>query len=89
MLGYARSEFELGQVVKAVRHAQGLTQAEVAHRAHVSRPFVIALERGTGPRAEVGRVFAVLRALGLRLTVEEDTSPDFATALAQLLEQEA
>jgi hypothetical protein len=64
-----------------------MTQVELAGKAHVSRSFIIGLERGTNQGAEAGRVFLVLKALGLRLVVEEDTSPTFEEALQDLLTQ--
>lgn len=57
----------LGSLLKDLRARQGLTQAEVAKRAGVSRAFVIKLEDGH-PRAELGRVLDVVRSLGVRLT---------------------
>jgi transcriptional regulator with XRE-family HTH domain len=64
-----------------------MTQAELAQKARVSRSFIIGLERGTNQGAEAGRIFLVLKALGLRLTVEEDTSPTFEEAFQDLLAQ--
>jgi transcriptional regulator with XRE-family HTH domain len=78
------NEYELGQVLRAVRRDGGVTQAELAQRAGVSRAFVIALENGTNPRAETTRVMRVIRALGLRIRLEPDDAPSFAQALAQL-----
>ncbi|MDR0482736.1 MAG: helix-turn-helix domain-containing protein [Cellulomonadaceae bacterium] len=61
----ARSATTIGQTIKALRREQGLTQAQLAAEAHVSRPWLIGVERGTGARSElhlVLRVFDVLRA---------------------------
>ena len=58
---------ELGSWVRAARKRAGLTQAELARKAGVARNSVIALERGDGIRAEVGKVFDVLAALGVAL----------------------
>lgn len=55
----------LAQVVVAERHAAGLTQADLAAKAGVSRRFIIELEKGH-PRAELGRVLAVLHVLDIR-----------------------
>lgn len=65
----------LGAAVRDVRQARGLTQAELASRARVSRQFVISLERGAGPRAELGKVLSVLRALGLAMNLRDDEAP--------------
>lgn len=54
----------LGTVVRRTRKAQNLTQAQLASRAHVSRNFLIGLEDGH-QRAEIGKVFAVITALGV------------------------
>jgi|GEM_PF-2130660 y4mF family transcriptional regulator len=55
---------ELGEAVLTAREAAGLTQAELAARARVSRKFVFELERGKGT-LRIDKVSAVLRALGL------------------------
>ncbi|QYG10954.1 helix-turn-helix domain-containing protein [Microbacterium sp. PAMC22086] len=54
----------LGTVVRRTRKAQNLTQAQLASKAHVSRNFLIGLEDGH-QRAEIGKVFAVITALGV------------------------
>ena len=54
----------LASVVKEARKSLDLTQAQLAEKADVSRQFVIEIEAGH-PRAEVGKVFALLAALGL------------------------
>lgn len=64
-----------GAAVRDARAAAGWTQAELASRAGVSRQFVINLERGNGPRAELMRVFAVLRALGLAVALVDAVEP--------------
>lgn len=51
-------------VVRDARLTQGLTQQDLAQVAGVSRQWIVALEKGA-PRAEIGRVLEVLRALGL------------------------
>lgn len=53
----------LGAAVREARRSKGLTQAQLAERAEVSRQFVLNLEKGNSTRAELGRVLAVLRAL--------------------------
>lgn len=75
----------LGARLRAERHAQGLTQAQLAERAHVSRAFVIDLEQGRRAGAELARVLAVVRALGLVLAIGEDRRKTFDEALEDLL----
>ncbi|MGQ0545527.1 MAG: helix-turn-helix domain-containing protein [Betaproteobacteria bacterium] len=55
---------ELGEAVLTARKAGGLTQAALAARAGVTAKFVYGLERGK-PTLQVGKVSAVLAALGL------------------------
>lgn len=55
---------ELGDAVLTAREASGLTQAELAKQARVSRKFIFELERGKGT-LRIDKVSAVLRALGL------------------------
>jgi HTH-type transcriptional regulator/antitoxin HipB len=80
------NERELGQLIKESRRTQGMTQAELADAAQVSRSFVINVERGNAPRAEVGRVFRVLRALGIQLMPSAGAVQSFDAALQQLLD---
>lgn len=55
----------LAHVVAEERKASGITQAELARRAEVSRRFVIEVEKGH-PRAELDKVLALLHALNIR-----------------------
>ena len=55
---------ELGEAVLTAREASGLTQAELAAQARVSRKFLCELERGKSS-LRVDKVCAVLGALGL------------------------
>lgn len=59
----------LGAAVRDARKRAGWTQADLAQRSAVSRQFVIGLERGANPGAELQRVLAVLRALGLAVSL--------------------
>lgn len=68
----------IGGVVRRARKEQGLTQAEVARRAGVSRVFVIDLEAGH-PRAELGKALAVLDVLGLRPFTDDSIDTAHAT----------
>lgn len=79
------SALELGAQLRAARHARGLTQAQVAEGAKVSRAFVIDLEQGKRPGAELSRVLAVSQALGLSFALVDDDRPSFDSALDRLL----
>jgi y4mF family transcriptional regulator len=57
---------DLGAAVREARSHQGLTQAELASRAGVSRDWLVRLEQGH-PRLEVQLVLDVLAAAGLAL----------------------
>lgn len=60
---------QLGMEIRRLRLAAGLTQAELAERAGVSRRWLGRLERGhTG--AETGNLMRVVRALGLAVWLE-------------------
>lgn len=79
------SAHELGAQLRAARRAAGLTQAQVAASANVSRAFVIDLEQGKRPGAELSRVLAVARALDRSFALVEDARPSFDAALDDLL----
>ncbi len=57
---------ELGETLRAARIRKGLSQQEVALAAGVGRRFVSELEGGKAT-AEIGRVFAVCRVVGLAI----------------------
>lgn len=59
---YIESAEGLGVTIRQARKRQALTQAELAQMADVSRSFIIELEDGH-PRAELGKVLSVLKAL--------------------------
>lgn len=69
-----RSTADTAAAVRAARRARGLTQAQLAERAGVGRQWLVALEKGHD-RAELGKVLAVLSALGLTLTTREAPAP--------------
>lgn len=76
---------ELGRALRARRISQGLTQQELAERAHVSRPWLVRLEGGH-PSAELGLVIAVARALGLMLELADEPHPRSELDLDQVLD---
>lgn len=63
-----RTVGELGALARAARRALGWTQEQAAREAGVSRQFIIALESGRHPNAELWRVLAVLSAVGVTLS---------------------
>ncbi|MGP9538133.1 helix-turn-helix domain-containing protein [Brachybacterium sp. AOP43-C2-M15] len=60
---------DLGALVRESRRAARLTQADLAAKVGVSREWLIGLERGSRPRAELTKVLAVLDALDMPLTI--------------------
>lgn len=67
---------QLAGAIKGRRTELGMTQADVAASAGVSRPWVGQLEAGKAS-AELGLTLRVLDVLGLAITVEA-TGPDQA-----------
>jgi HTH-type transcriptional regulator / antitoxin HipB len=65
---------ELGSLVRQRRHDLRLTQQQLADRAGVGRPWLVAVEAGH-PRAEVGKLFALLAELGLDLDLSAGDAP--------------
>ncbi|WP_402467620.1 helix-turn-helix transcriptional regulator [Isoptericola aurantiacus] len=68
----ARSLPRLGAAVRRLRLDRGMTQAELARRADVSRQWLVGLEGGKTPGLEVGRLMRVLDALDASLTIRDD-----------------
>ncbi len=64
--GPLTSADELGETLRAARIRKGMSQQEVALAAGVGRRFVSELEGGKAT-AEIGRVFAVCRVVGLAI----------------------
>ncbi len=69
---------DLGDLVRAARAARGWSQREAAAAAGVSRRFVNMLEGGQHTAAEVGRVLALLDALGVHLAAALPTEQSAA-----------
>lgn len=57
---------DVGALVRSVRTARGMTQAELAAQLRVSRDWVVRLEKGH-PRLEAQRVLDALRVVGVNL----------------------
>jgi HTH-type transcriptional regulator / antitoxin HipB len=60
---------DLGAAVRGRRFSLGLSQADLAKRAQVSRPWLSNVEAGK-PTAEFGRIIRLLDSLGLSLRLE-------------------
>lgn len=60
---------EIGHAIKDRRAELGMTQAQLAEAAGVSKRCLWSLELGQNPGVQLDKLTAVLRALGLELTV--------------------
>jgi transcriptional regulator with XRE-family HTH domain len=65
--------YELGYFIRKARRARGLTQAQLAATAGVSRITINQLENGVFPDLGVNKVQAILEQLGLELRVAPTT----------------
>ena len=63
------SAAQLGRIVRAAREALGLTYAKAAAKCRVSYRFYWELENGVKPHAQLDKVLAVARGLGLQILV--------------------
>ena len=86
------SILDLSSLVRGRRHALGLSQAELAARANISRQWISAFESGR-PGSELRLILRLLEALGLRLSVDplddaqgDRNAPSDAVDLDALLE---
>lgn len=72
---------ELGAAVRLERHRRGLSQAELAATAGVSREWLVRLEGGA-PRLEADKVLSILNALDIAVVPKEQqpTQSDIAKA---------
>ncbi len=66
---------QIGQLVRNVRRGQGLRQDQLAAAAGVGVRFLVEVEHGK-PTAQLGKVLAVLEALGCTLLIEPPPSVD-------------
>ena len=57
---------ELGELIKTVRKAQGMTQSELAGASGTGVRFIVDLEKGK-PTSEVEKVLLVVSMLGIKL----------------------
>lgn len=67
---------DLGAVIRDLRKARALTQSQLAEQADVSREWLIGVEQGKRPRAELSKVLAVLAALDVDLFAHTYASSD-------------
>lgn len=63
---------DLGALVRSVRTARGMTQADLAEQLHMGRDWVVRLEKGH-PRLEAQRLLDALRIVGVTI---EATAPE-------------
>jgi len=72
----ARSLPKLGEAVRRLRSDRGLTQAQLAEAAGVSRQWVVAVESGSKHGLEVGLIMHLLDTLDASLMVRDDRPDD-------------
>jgi HTH-type transcriptional regulator / antitoxin HipB len=72
----------LGQIIKAYRLEQKLTQAQLAAKSGTGLRFIVELERGK-PTVQLGKVIAVADALGLMLMLQKDARVAAVTKVAE------
>ncbi len=70
-----RSATDLGAAIQGARHEGGLTQADLAARAGVSRPYLAQVERGRSSRL-LDLLLDLLRVLDLELVVRPRAARD-------------
>lgn len=61
---------ELAACMKSARKAQGMTQAQLALACGVGVRFIIDLEKAK-PTAQIGKVFYIVKMLGLSMNIEQ------------------
>lgn len=81
----ASTPIELGRAVQEARTSLGLTQAEAAQQANVSRRWLIEVERGHH-NAQIGKVLALLQSLGQTLAVVPHELPAGRSELDEIIE---
>lgn len=61
---------DLGAFIYDARTQRNLTQEALAKKANVSRSWLIGLEQGKRPRAEMDKILSLLRALDISLSLQ-------------------
>ncbi|WP_375497086.1 helix-turn-helix domain-containing protein [uncultured Jatrophihabitans sp.] len=74
MLVHVSTARDLGLLVRQRRQDLRLSQADLATRAGVGRPWVVAVEKGHA-RAELGKLLALLAELGLAVDLSAAGQP--------------
>lgn len=67
---------EIGYAIKDARSGLGMTQAQLAEVAGISKRCLWSLELGQNPGVQLDKLLAVLRALGLDLSIVAGEVPD-------------
>lgn len=70
------NELHLGAFIHDARIEQKLTQGALASKAGVSRTWLIGIEQGTRSRAELGKIFDTLEALGISMKFSLPEAPE-------------
>lgn len=63
-----RTAPDIGQAVRQIRHALGVTQEQLALTSGTNRRFVVDLEKGK-PTCHLGKVLRVLQTLGATVEI--------------------
>lgn len=72
-----QSSRDLGAFIYDARTQHNLTQEALAQKANVSRSWLIGLEQGKRPRAEMDKILSLLRALDISLSLQMVPPHDF------------
>ncbi|MCH9277003.1 helix-turn-helix domain-containing protein [Bifidobacterium amazonense] len=75
-----RSVRQLAVSLRDARVVKGMTQAELAEMAGVSRPWISQFEQGKLRNASIDRIFTLCRILGVTPSVSYDVPDDMMTA---------
>jgi HTH-type transcriptional regulator/antitoxin HipB len=73
-----RTLADIINLIVSTRHARGLSQAQLAKRAGVSRAWLAAVEGGK-PRVDFSLILQTLAALDIQLTASTDRNPKTLT----------
>ena len=74
-----RSVRQLSVSLRDARTARGITQAELAEKAGVSRPWINQFEQGKLRNASINRIFTLCRILGVTPSVSYDVPDEMIT----------
>jgi transcriptional regulator with XRE-family HTH domain len=61
------AELTIGEVIRTIREARGLSQRDLAATARISQPYLAQLENGTRKRPAFDIVVKIARGLGMSL----------------------